>query len=137
MFARLMIAGAAALALTTGTGQAAETPATATGVTEAKVTPKQTEKELTDHEGNKLLLGLDDAGNIVKATAKDKSDKPLDVVKIKMKDTKVCVPKAKGTKPLCQPLEYVSENAFFKMGTTSCTCQVISGYLYCYGTTCH
>jgi hypothetical protein len=130
-----MIAGVALIALTMGTGQAAETPATGGGA-EAKAAPKQTDKELTDHEGNTLTLTLDDAGKVAKTSAKNKQGKVLDVVEHKMQDLSVCIAR-KAKKPLCQPLQSMSDAASFRFGTATCTCQVYSGYLYCYGDTCH
>jgi hypothetical protein len=130
-----MIAGAAVIALTTGVGKAAETPATAGGDAEAKAAPKQTEKELTDHEGYKLTLTLDDAGKVVKASAKDKQGKALGVVEHKMTDFSMCLPQ-KGKKPRCQTLQSMSDGASFRIGTATCRCQVYLGSLLCYGDSC-
>jgi hypothetical protein len=110
-----MIAGAAVIALATGAGPepvtAPAAAAAAAAAAEAK-TAKLTQKHVTDHEGNKLTLDLDDTGKVVKAAATDRGGKPLEVVTIKMKDMKVCIPrgaKTKGTKPLWLSLEFVRE----------------------------
>lgn len=136
MIGRLMIAGAAVFALTTGTGRAADTAAPSGGGAETKAAPKQTDKVLTDHEGNELTLTLDDAGKVTKTAAKAKKDgAALPVVEHSMKDFTLCMAR-KAKKPLCQPLQSMSDGASFRMGTATCTCRVYSGYLYCYGTTC-
>jgi hypothetical protein len=132
-----MIAGAAVFALVTGAGPESVTPPVAGA--ESK-TAKSSQKQVTDHEGNQLTLDLDDAGKVTKAEAKDRQGKPLKAGEIKMKDMEVCIPRtasAKDAKPLCQTLAYVTDGAFFKMGTASCTCYVYLGTLYCYGNTCH
>lgn len=132
MIAQAFIAGAAAFALATGAGpDAVKTPPTGT---EAKATGT-TARQVTDHEGNELTLELDDSGKVVKAHAKDSKGRPLKVVRIRMQDMKVCIPRT--ARPRCQPLAFVSDGAFFKMGTASCTCYVIGGIPYCYGDTCH
>jgi hypothetical protein len=136
VIAQAMIAGAAVFALVTGAGPESVTPPVAGG--EAK-SVKSSQKQVTDHEGNQLILDLDDAGKVVKAEAKDRQGKPLQAGEIKMKDMQVCIPRtagAKDAKPLCQTLAYVTDGSFFKMGTASCTCYVVGGTLICYGTTC-
>lgn len=136
MIGRLFIAGAAVIALTTGSARAAE-PAPASAPADAKPAPKQTEKELTDHEGNTLTLTLDDAGKVVKTAAKDKSGKAHDVVEHKMSDFSMCLDGGKGKKPNCQRLQSMSDGASFRIGTATCRCQVYYGSLLCYGDTCH
>ena len=137
MIARVMIAGAALLALAAGSTALAELPT-------AQDPLKLTEKRFTDGKGNTLVLNFGEGKRGVNAKATDKQGTPIEVVEISLKDMSVCVPKAgvvaAGTaaaKPLCQPLAFVSDGATVKMGSASCTCQVYGGYLYCYGDTCH
>lgn len=114
------------VALVAGAARAAEPAAAA---------PKPAQKELTDHEGSTLTLTVDDAGKVVKGTAKDKHGKVHDVVEHKMSDFSMCVER-KGKKPLCQPLRSMSDGASFRIGTATCRCQVYLGALLCYGDTC-
>lgn len=130
---RSMIA-AALFILTTGTSFAQSTAAPAAPA--APGATKGSQKDYADHEGNKLRVDFDDAGKVVKATAKA-GDRELPVVQIPMKDLSVCIPKANSKKPLCQPLAFMPDGAFFKMGAASCTCYKIGPTLYCYGNTCH
>lgn len=132
MIARSMIA-AALFVLTTGASLAAEGAAAPA----APAAAKGSHKDFTDHEGNTLGVDLDDAGKVVKATAKNSKQETLEVVQIPLKDFSVCVPKAKSKKQLCQPLSFVTEGAFFKMGNASCWCGVVGGLPVCYGNTCH
>lgn len=136
MIAQALIAGAAVLALSTGAGPEQATPPAAAAESNAA---RSTHKQVTDHEGTEVTLDLDDAGNVVKGEAKRRDGKVFKVDRIQMKDMKVCIPRAgkAKAKPLCQTLAFVSDATFFKMGTASCTCYVVSGKPYCYGDTCH
>jgi hypothetical protein len=120
MIARSLIAGAALFVLMSGTSLAAEV-------------------DFTDHEGNQLTVDLDDAGKVVKATAKNKKGETLEVVQIPMKSMSMCIPwgSAGSGATLCQPLVFLTEGAFFKMGNASCWCGIIGGIPVCYGDTCH
>lgn len=131
MIARSMVAGAALFTILTGTSfaQGAAAP--------SEPTAKANHKEFTDGEGNTLGVDLDDAGKVVKATAKNRKQEPLAVAPIPLKDFSVCIPKAKSKKALCQPLAFITDGAFFKMGTATCSCYVVGGTPYCYGNTCH
>lgn len=129
MIARTMIAGAVVLALAAGAG-----PASAADAAAAKAPGKATRKERADHEGNKVSLDVDDAGKVVKAAAKNRDGKPIDIVEINVKDLWACVPQ--GEAKLCQPLAFLSDDAFIKMGSASCTCYVFGATLWCYGSTC-
>jgi hypothetical protein len=140
VIARSMLAGAALFALVAGSTAVAELP-------DSEGPLRLTEKRYVDGKGNTLVLRFDGPkkGKGVKAKATDKDGKPLDVLEMPLKDLTVCVPKAGATtpaatetaKPLCQPLAFVTDGAVIKMGTATCTCQVIGGYVYCYGDTCH
>jgi hypothetical protein len=140
MIVRSMFAGAALFVL-------AAVPTAFAEPSEAKGPLKVTEKKFTDDAGNTLEVRFDDSqAKGVKVKATDKQGKPLAVVEIPLKDMTVCLPPSKGAasgaaaaepaKPLCQPLTFVTEGAFLKMGTATCRCQVYSGYVYCYGDTC-
>lgn len=133
MIARSMIAVAALFALTAGTSLAAESA----GAPAAPPAAKGSHKDFTDRDGNQLAVDLDDAGKVVKAAAKNKKGELLEVVQIPMKNFSVCIPKAKSKTPRCQPLTFLTDGAFLKMGNASCWCGNVGGIPVCYGDTCH
>lgn len=146
MIARMFFAAAAVMALATGARAAPTTTAPAGGAgPNAKAQTQRAHKDLDDQEGNRLSFDVDDAGKASNVKAKRRDGTVLDVVELKPGDLTVCVPKAAGPSgaaakkgaTLCQTLEFVKEDAFFKMGSASCTCRMFGGTLYCYGTTCH
>jgi hypothetical protein len=136
-----MLAGAVLLAVLAGGA-----PRLAVG-DEAKGPVKLTEKRYTDDAGRTLVLSFGGAEKerSVKAQATDSKGKPIEVRELPVKDLTVCLPKAAtsttgkadAAKPSCQPLAGVTEGAFLKMGTATCTCYVYSGILYCFGDTCY
>jgi hypothetical protein len=134
MIGQMMIAGAAVVALSMGAGPTTSAPA-ADAASAAKATPRNTERKFTDQDGNNLTVDVDDSGKVVRAQAKDRKGTPIDTVQIKMQDMTVCSPRPGGAQ-LCQTLTYVSDGAFFKVGTASCTCCSVGGWPVCYGTTC-
>ena len=143
MITQSMIAGLALLTLAAGP----TSPAAVGELPDAKSPVWLTEKRYTDDAGRTLVLRFEgtEKGKAFHVQATDKEGKPLEVVKLPVKDITVCLPKARASsivkaeaaKPLCQPLAFVTDGAFLKMGTATCTCQVYSGYVYCYGDTCH
>lgn len=139
-----------ATAPTTAASTSAASPAAAAGA-EAKGSPKRVHKDLDDHEGNRMSYDVDETGKVSNVTARDRHGKALEVYDLDMKDVSICAArksgkpgsagakdgKGKRAEPLCQPLLFMSSDAFFKMGTASCTCRVTStGSLKCYGYPC-
>jgi len=146
--ARSIVSGAAlfVFALAVGCAPRATSPSSPGTLYEAQGPVRVAERRYTDDEGNTMTLRFDGAekGRSVQAQATDRDGKPLAVVEIPMKELTVCLPRAGASsaagsepKPLCQPLVFVTDGAFVKMGTATCTCTVIGGILYCYGSTCH
>lgn len=139
MIARSMIAGAMLLAVAAGCAPRATTRTGA--LLEAKGPFKVTQKQFTDDGGTTLTLQFDaSTGEVVSATATDRQRAKVDVHEIKRSDVTVCVPRGAGAgqadPKLCQPLAFLTDGAFVKMGTATCTCYVYAGRLYCYGDTC-
>jgi hypothetical protein len=130
-----MIAGTGLFALMACTSLAAESA----GTPAAPPAAKGSHRDFTDNEGNQLAVDLDNTGNVVNATAKNKKGEALEVVLIPMKNMSVCIPKSPagsgGT--LCQPLVFLTDGAMFKMGYNSCWCGNLGGFPVCYGKDCH
>jgi hypothetical protein len=101
-------------------------------VPEARKVVKLSEKQYTDDKGRKLVV-RDDGSGKERVHAFDAQGKEIDITEIPLTDTEFCAAKAK---PKCQPVTFVSDGAFIKMGTESCYCYSYWGTLYCYGDTC-
>lgn len=141
MIARSTFAGAVLIALAAACAPRTVSPAAVAEVPDAKGPVKLTQKQYADQEGNTLTLRFDaGTGQVTSAAATDKNGNPREVVKLQLKDVSVCIPKTPGApeaKQLCQPVEFMTDGAVLKIGTTTCTCYSYGGTWYCYGDTCH
>jgi hypothetical protein len=125
---------------------AAVLTAIAAGCAGAAAQGSKTEQRHKDDRGSELVLSRDAQGQ-VSARAFDPQGKPLEIKKIKLQNAAlVCLPasvssgtseESDAAKRDCQVLNFISDLAFIKIGTDSCTCGVCAGYGYCYGDTCH
>jgi len=107
----------------------------------------KTEERYKDSQGFQLVLDTDSSvKGKVRARAFDPDGKPIEVKEIQLEDRALlCLtpevspssPALDPAKSNCQLVNYVSDGTLIKLGKTSCTCYVIGGYAYCYGSTCH
>lgn len=138
MFARTIVAGATLLAFTACSAHRATAPAGVSTLRGGGGPVVVKEKRLTDGDGNMLTVHLDEseATRAKPLVVVDKNGSPIPVRDFALKDATVCLPKADAGKPLCQPVDSMTEGTFFKIGTSSCTCYIVFQTLKCYGTTC-
>ena len=101
-------------------------------VPEARKLVRLTEKQYTDEVGRRLVV-RDDGSGKERVQALDEKGQPLEIVEVPLSEQQFCSAKAKQQ---CQPVTFVSDGAFMKMGGASCYCYWIGGTAYCYGSTC-
>jgi hypothetical protein len=119
----------------------AKTPTTAPAAKplDDKAPPRRTEERYTDGAGNQFVLrfdGKDRAKPQVRAI--DKKGNPIKLVTFALNDMQICVPRGEGAeqKPLCQPVQYISDNTILKFGTGTCTCYYYNNASHCFGSPC-
>ncbi len=104
----------------------------------------KTEERYRDDMGFELVLKADEKGN-VRAEAFDPQGKPVEVVTKPIESVVLCWPK-EGTNAggafdpasnQCQRVSFISDGAFIKVGSASCTCYPCGTTMVCYGSTCH